>query len=204
MRHENQFFGPVAKPSPSPPVRNPCTIPHNFAHQPMKKTERTQKTGVIRNADPARRSTSRLCPRPARNRRRATRGDTMQHENQFFRPVAKPSSFPPARNPCTISHNFAHQPMKKTERTQNTGVNATRTQREDRHPDSVPAQPETSGERQKATQCNTKIHFSDLSPNRLLPPSPKSVVAVGMPVAQHPPHRSVRAEFPHTAPISDA
>jgi len=28
-------------------------------------------------------------------------------------------------------------------------------------------------------------------------------VAVGMPVAQHPPHRSVRAEFPHTAPISD-
>jgi hypothetical protein len=29
------------------------------------------------------------------------------------------------------------------------------------------------------------------------------VVAVGMPVAQHPPHRSVRAEFPHTALILD-
>jgi hypothetical protein len=29
----------------------------------------------------------------------------------------------------------------------------------------------------------------------------KIVVAVGMPVARHPPHRSVRAEFPHTAPI---
>src|ERR1700689_3683060 len=28
-------------------------------------------------------------------------------------------------------------------------------------------------------------------------------VAVGMPVAQHPPHRSVRAEFPHTALILD-
>ena len=28
-------------------------------------------------------------------------------------------------------------------------------------------------------------------------------VAVGMPVARHPPHRSVRADFPHTAPTSD-
>jgi hypothetical protein len=27
-----------------------------------------------------------------------------------------------------------------------------------------------------------------------------SLVAVGMPVAQHPPHRSVREELPHTAP----
>jgi len=33
---------------------------------------------------------------------------------------------------------------------------------------------------------------------------PVSLVAVGMPVVRHPPHRSVRAEFPHTAPISDA
>ena len=29
------------------------------------------------------------------------------------------------------------------------------------------------------------------------------MVAVGMPVARHPPHRSVRAEFPHTALILD-
>ena len=28
-------------------------------------------------------------------------------------------------------------------------------------------------------------------------------VAVGMPVARHPPRRSIRAEFPHTAPILD-
>ena len=29
------------------------------------------------------------------------------------------------------------------------------------------------------------------------------MVAVGMPVARHPPHRSVRAELPHTAPTLD-
>jgi transposase-like protein len=34
-------------------------------------------------------------------------------------------------------------------------------------------------------------------------PKPQNLVAVGMPVAQHPPHRSVRAEFPHTALILD-
>ena len=30
------------------------------------------------------------------------------------------------------------------------------------------------------------------------------LVAVGTPVAHRPPHRSVRAELPHTAPTSDA
>jgi hypothetical protein len=33
-------------------------------------------------------------------------------------------------------------------------------------------------------------------------PEPKTV-AVGMPVSQHPPHRSPRAVLPHEAPISD-
>ena len=33
-------------------------------------------------------------------------------------------------------------------------------------------------------------------------PEPESV-AVGMPVSQHPPHRSPRAALPHEAPISD-
>ena len=30
----------------------------------------------------------------------------------------------------------------------------------------------------------------------------EEMVAIGMPVARHPPHRSVRAELPHTAPTS--
>jgi hypothetical protein len=34
-------------------------------------------------------------------------------------------------------------------------------------------------------------------------PSAGRSAAVGMPVARHPPHRSVRAELPHTAPILD-
>jgi hypothetical protein len=64
-----------------------CTPTH-------EKNGANPKHGGERNANPARRSTSRLCPRPARNQRRATKGDTMQHENPFFRSVAKPSASP--------------------------------------------------------------------------------------------------------------
>ena len=52
-----------------------------------------------------------------------------------------------------------------------------------------------------ADTLTTEIANGDSSNNRAKPIG--KTVAVGMPVTRHPPHRSVRAEFPHTALILD-
>ena len=46
------------------------------------------------------------------------------------------------------------------------------------------------------------IHPTGREPEAVIATS-EATIAVGTPIAERPPHRTVRAAFPHTAPTSD-